>query len=70
MTGVNREDAGRLLSDTVRRYMSELGVENGLSAVGYTTDDIPALVRATLPQVCKNYVPSAVGMMSHIRALT
>jgi len=48
---VNREDAGRLLSDTVRTYMSDLGIDDGLTAVGYSTDDIPALVNATLPQV-------------------
>jgi hydroxyacid-oxoacid transhydrogenase len=30
--------------------MRRLGVPNGLSAVGYTRDDIPALVEGTLPQ--------------------
>jgi len=48
---VRRDDAGRVLSDTVRGYMSDLGVDNGLQAVGYSTNDIPALVQATLPQV-------------------
>jgi len=51
VTNVKREDAGRVLSDTVRCYMSDLAVDNGLKAVGYSTDDIPALVKATLPQV-------------------
>ena len=51
MASVKPADAGRVLSDTVRRYMSDLGIDNGLRAVGYATDDIPALVRATLPQV-------------------
>ncbi len=30
--------------------MQRLNVPNGLSAVGYNRDDIPALVEATLPQ--------------------
>jgi hydroxyacid-oxoacid transhydrogenase len=30
--------------------MKQLGVPNGLSAVGLTTADIPALVEGTLPQ--------------------
>lgn len=50
VASVNRDDAGRVLSDTVRRYMSDLSIDNGLKAVGYSTEDIPALVKATLPQ--------------------
>ena len=34
----------------VIHFMRTLGVPNGLAAVGYTTDDIPALVQGTLPQ--------------------
>jgi hydroxyacid-oxoacid transhydrogenase len=30
--------------------MQHLDVPNGLSAIGYTPDDIPALVEGTLPQ--------------------
>lgn len=31
-------------------YLWDLGVEDGLSGINYTVDDIPALVAATLPQ--------------------
>ena len=43
-------DAGDILADQLIRYMQRLKVPNGLSAVGYTPDDIPALVEGTLPQ--------------------
>ena len=39
-----------MLGDAVVRLMRTLGLPNGLSAVGYTSDDIPALVDGTLPQ--------------------
>jgi hydroxyacid-oxoacid transhydrogenase len=43
-------DAGKILADRVIGIMRQLNVPNGLSAVGYTRADIPALVKATLPQ--------------------
>ena len=43
-------EAGELLAERVIHFMRTLGVPNGLAAVGYTTDDIPALVQGTLPQ--------------------
>ncbi len=43
-------DAGDILADQLIRLMQRLHVPNGLSAVGYTRDDIPALVEGTLPQ--------------------
>ncbi|XP_071966073.1 hydroxyacid-oxoacid transhydrogenase, mitochondrial-like isoform X2 [Antedon mediterranea] len=49
-TNVKREDAGRALSDAVREFMNDLEVEDGLQALGYTSEDIPALVKGTLPQ--------------------
>lgn len=43
-------DAGAALSDQLLRYMDILRVPNGLSALGYTKADVPALVAGTLPQ--------------------
>jgi hydroxyacid-oxoacid transhydrogenase len=43
-------DAGDILADQLIKLMRRLKVPNGLSAVGYTKDDIPALVEGTLPQ--------------------
>ncbi len=44
------ENAGEVLADRVIHFMRLLDVPNGLSAVGYTTEDIPGLVQGTLPQ--------------------
>jgi hydroxyacid-oxoacid transhydrogenase len=43
-------DAGDVLADQLIKLMQRLHIPNGLSAVGYTRDDIPALVEGTLPQ--------------------
>lgn len=48
--GATAEDAGELLANELIKLMQETGVPNGLSAIGYTEDDIPALVEGTLPQ--------------------
>jgi hydroxyacid-oxoacid transhydrogenase len=45
-----REDAGKLLADCLTAFMQRLKTPNGLRALGYTTGDIPALVKGTLPQ--------------------
>ena len=42
--------AGTVLADRVIEFMREAGIPNGLSAVGFTSDDIPALVEGTMPQ--------------------
>jgi hydroxyacid-oxoacid transhydrogenase len=46
----NPADAGQILADQLVRFMQRLKIPNGLSAVGYTREDIPALVEGTLPQ--------------------
>jgi len=43
-------DAGRILADRILMFMERLGAPNGLRAVGYRREDIPALVEGTLPQ--------------------
>ena len=44
------EDAGDILADQVIAFMKRLKIPNGLSAVGFTPDDIPRLVEGALPQ--------------------
>jgi hydroxyacid-oxoacid transhydrogenase len=46
----SRDDAGKILSEQIIRFMQRLKVPNGLRALGYTAADIPALVQGTLPQ--------------------
>lgn len=49
-TNVRKEDAGLVLAEVLREYMQEMKVDDGLNALGFTSDDIPALVKGTLPQ--------------------
>jgi hydroxyacid-oxoacid transhydrogenase len=44
------EDAGRVLADRITWFMQRLNVPNGLSAVGYSSSDIPVLIEGTLAQ--------------------
>lgn len=55
LSNVKKKDAGSLLSDILRNYLYDLEVEDGLSALGYSTEDIPSLVNGTLPQVWPNH---------------
>jgi len=45
-----REDAGEILADVMRGIMDTMKIENGLSALGYGTEDLDALVEGALPQ--------------------
>ena len=49
-TGAKAEDAGAILADRIVSLMRQLGAPNGLSALGYGSQHIPALVEGTLPQ--------------------
>jgi len=50
VSGASPADAGAILADCVTGFMRRLGIPNGLSAVGYTSEDIPALVDGAFPQ--------------------
>ena len=45
-----REDAGSILADRIIWFMQRLKVPNGLRDLGYSSEDVPALVQGTLPQ--------------------
>jgi hydroxyacid-oxoacid transhydrogenase len=50
IANVSEADAGEVLAERITWFMERLQVPNGLSAVGYSSSDIPALVQGTLPQ--------------------
>ncbi len=49
-SGKSPSDAGKILSDRIVAFMQRLKLPNGLSGLGYTSEDIPGLVEGTLPQ--------------------
>ena len=49
-SGAKDEDAGPILADRIVSLMRQLGAPNGLSALSYGSQHIPALVEGTLPQ--------------------
>lgn len=53
-------DAGPILADTLRKFLFDLDVDDGLAAIGYSKADIPALVKGTLPQVRDAVRPHAL----------
>ena len=50
VSGSKAADAGLILADRITWFMQRLRVPNGLTALGYSSSDIPALVEGTLPQ--------------------
>jgi len=50
VAGIPHERAGDVLAERVIHFMKTLGMPNGLQEVGYTIEDISALVQGTLPQ--------------------
>ena len=50
ISNAKREDAGLILADVMRGIMDTMKIDNGLSALGYTSQDIPGLVEGALPQ--------------------
>jgi hydroxyacid-oxoacid transhydrogenase len=48
--GVGPDDAGEAVAQAVIGIMKKAGIPNGLRAVGYTPDDVDALVEGVLPQ--------------------
>jgi hydroxyacid-oxoacid transhydrogenase len=50
VSGAAEADAGRILAERITWFIDRLGLPNGLSALGYTSSDIPTLVEGTLPQ--------------------
>jgi len=48
--GAGPDDAGEILAQAVIEVMKKAGMPNGLRAVGYTPDDVDALVEGVLPQ--------------------
>ncbi len=49
-THASPEEAGQLLSNAIVDLMRKTGIPNGLSAVGYGSEDVDKLVEGTLPQ--------------------
>ena len=50
LKGIDEKDAGLLLADRIIDMMKATGVPNGLTGVGYTTDDLENLTDKAFPQ--------------------
>jgi hydroxyacid-oxoacid transhydrogenase len=49
-SGTGLEDAGDLIAERLVSILKQIGIPNGLGGIGYTVEDVPALVKGTLPQ--------------------
>jgi len=49
-SAVDKKDAGEIIATEIIKLMQVTGMPNGLTAVGYGTDNIEELVQGTLPQ--------------------
>ncbi|KAH9513722.1 Hydroxyacid-oxoacid transhydrogenase, mitochondrial [Bulinus truncatus] len=47
---VKKADAGKVLRETLLKIMKDIECPDGIESLGYTANDIPALVKGTLPQ--------------------
>lgn len=47
---IKQSTAGEVLAEKLTRFLEDLGVPNGLKAIGYDTSYIPKLVEGALPQ--------------------
>ena len=50
VTVAEKDEAGFILADRLVQLIEQLELPNGLSAIGFTPGDIPALAKGTLPQ--------------------
>ncbi|TPX37420.1 hypothetical protein SmJEL517_g00646 [Synchytrium microbalum] len=50
ISNVKKADAGLVLSEALKKFLYDLKVPNGISAMGFGKDDINMLVEGTLPQ--------------------
>jgi alcohol dehydrogenase class IV len=48
--GATEAEAGQVLAASVIELMRAIGIPNGVAGVGYSSDDLDALVAGTLPQ--------------------
>jgi len=45
ITNAKKADAGKILGDVCRNYMDKMKIPDGLGSIGYSTSDIPDLVK-------------------------
>ena len=69
ISNVAEADAGQALASAVISLMQQTGVPNGLGAIGFTKEDIPALVEGTLPQHRVTKLSPRPATAAHLQAL-